>query len=87
MSTHNPTEFVEASYDLDKVGDDVATEYDRIAIGFMAKDAEWHAYNTKRLLWKIDLRLLPWLVLMYTTNFLDRTCVALSSLWELSKAN
>ena len=48
-------------------------DYDTIAAQFFAKDAEWHAYKTKKLLWKVDLHLLPWLVLMYTTNFLDRT--------------
>ena len=36
------------------------TDYDVIAMGYIAKDAEWHAYKTKKLLWKVDLRLLPW---------------------------
>jgi hypothetical protein len=35
-------------------------DYDNIASDFISKDAEWHAYQTKKLLWKVDLRLLPW---------------------------
>ena len=73
MSAKDPTEAIELADLPDKLGDGPDTEYDRIAVGFMSRDAEWHAYKTKRLLWKVDLHLLPWLVLMYTTNFLDRT--------------
>ena len=39
---------------------------------FASRDAEWHQQKTRQLLWNVDLHLLPWIVLMYLTNFLDR---------------
>jgi hypothetical protein len=39
---------------------------------FDAADAEWHTKKTKALLRKVDIHLLPMLVLMYLLNFLDR---------------
>jgi hypothetical protein len=39
---------------------------------FAEKSPEWHDEATKRLLRKVDLRLLPVLILMYLLNFLDR---------------
>ena len=64
---------VEMAGAADKLAGGDETDYDRIAIQFMTRSSEWNAEKTKQLLWKVDLRLLPWLVLMYTTNFLDRT--------------
>lgn len=45
-----------------------ATEFPRIA----AMTPEERATLEKKLLWKIDMRLLPMLVLMYIMNYLDR---------------
>ncbi len=42
---------------------------------FMAADEEWHQGMTKKLIRKIDLHLLPMLILMYLLNFLDRKYV------------
>lgn len=39
---------------------------------FAFRDEDWHRQETKKLLRKIDSHLLPWIVLMYLTNFLDR---------------
>lgn len=39
---------------------------------FKAKDEAWHQAETKKLLRKVDVRLLPPLVAMYLLNFLDR---------------
>ncbi|RYP80773.1 hypothetical protein DL770_006093 [Monosporascus sp. CRB-9-2] len=39
---------------------------------FMAADEGWHENMTKKLLRKVDLHLLPMLVMMYLLNFLDR---------------
>ncbi|ORY58889.1 major facilitator superfamily domain-containing protein [Pseudomassariella vexata] len=64
---------------------EAVSDYDIIAMDFISKDAEWHAYKTKKLLWKVDLRLLPWLILMYTTNFLDRTALAQARLGTLEQ--
>ncbi|OAA60348.1 Major facilitator superfamily domain, general substrate transporter [Niveomyces insectorum RCEF 264] len=85
MDAKEPTDTVEMTDVLDKTGDGPDSEYERMALEFLLKDEEWHAYKTKRLLWKIDLRLLPWLVLMYTTNFLDRTALAQARLGTLEK--
>jgi hypothetical protein len=43
---------------------DVDAELQAFAIDFAQRDAEWYAYKTKHLLRKIDIHLLPWIVLM-----------------------
>jgi hypothetical protein len=50
-------------------------EIQAISIEFASRGSEWHKQETKRLVWKIDVHLLPWIVLMYLTNFLDRKWV------------
>ncbi|KAK5161644.1 hypothetical protein LTR04_003931 [Oleoguttula sp. CCFEE 6159] len=52
---------------------------------FSAKDAEWRAFHNKKLVRKIDLRLMPLLVLMYLLNFLDRSNLAQARLGTLEK--
>ena len=52
---------------------DPDAEIQAVSADFASRDGEWHAYHTKQLLRKIDIHLLPWIVLMYLTNFLDRT--------------
>lgn len=42
---------------------------------FAARDNQWHARIERRLLVKVDLHLLPLLVIMYLLNFLDRKYV------------
>ena len=39
---------------------------------FANKDEEYHKRLKKKLMWKVDLHLLPFLVIMYILNFLDR---------------
>ena len=39
---------------------------------FALADQEWHHVMTKKLMRKVDLRLLPMLSIMYLLNFLDR---------------
>lgn len=39
---------------------------------YAGKDDGWHRKMTKQLLRKVDLHLLPFLVIMYLLNFLDR---------------
>lgn len=53
----------------------VDAERQAMSIEFASRDADWHNATTRKLLWKIDLHLLPWVVLMYLTNFLDRKYV------------
>lgn len=47
---------------------------DQIALfrQFTAASAEWHDDTAKKLMRKVDLHLLPMLILMYMLNFLDR---------------
>lgn len=40
---------------------------------FAAKDDQWKAIHTKKLLRKIDFHLLPFVIIMYTLNILDRS--------------
>lgn len=54
----------------------IDTEQQAIYAEFAAKDDEWKAEHTKKLLRKVDLHLLPFLILMYTLNFLDRSNLA-----------
>lgn len=56
-----------------------------ISISFASQGPEWHKQISKKLLLKIDLHLLPWIVLMYLTNFLDRTALAQARLGTLEK--
>lgn len=75
---HSPVH-VESAQDV-KTG---SPEFLSLAARFASRDADWHRQHTKRLLWKIDLHLLPWIVLMYLTNFLDRKYA--SSPWYFLK--
>ncbi|TKA36942.1 hypothetical protein B0A49_12948, partial [Cryomyces minteri] len=52
---------------------------------FSTKDAEWRAFHNKKLVRKIDLRLMPLLVVMYLLNFLDRSNLAQARLGTLEK--
>ena len=61
----------------------VAADKQDIYMNFASKDAEWRAYNKKKLLRKVDIRLLPLLILMYLLNFLDRSNLAQSRLGTL----
>lgn len=54
-------------------------------LSYASKDEEWKAYHTKKLLRKVDIRLLPLLVLMYLLNFLDRSNLAQARLGALEK--
>lgn len=39
---------------------------------FAANDAEWHKTFEKKLMRKVDLRLIPLMIIMYLNNFIDR---------------
>ncbi|KAF2495132.1 MFS general substrate transporter [Lophium mytilinum] len=71
------------SYELKQQNANPDDELQAHAADFAQRDAEWHAFKTKELLWKIDVQLLPWIVLMYLTNFLDRTALAQARLGSL----
>lgn len=50
-----------------------------------SKDAEWKARHTTQLLRRVDIRLLPLLILMYLLNFLDRSNLAQARLGTLEE--
>ncbi|OCL01459.1 MFS general substrate transporter [Glonium stellatum] len=52
---------------------------------FKARDALWHAQETNKLLRKVDVHLLPLLIIMYLLNFLDRNNLAQARLGSLEK--
>ncbi|KAK2611988.1 hypothetical protein QQS21_001953 [Conoideocrella luteorostrata] len=52
---------------------------------FANKDAEWIATNDKKLVRRIDLHLLPFLIVMYLLNFLDRSNLAQARQGSLEK--
>ncbi|TVY65739.1 putative transporter, partial [Lachnellula suecica] len=52
-------------------------------LSYAARDDEWRALHTKSLLRKVDIRLLPCLILMYLLNFLDRSNLAQARLGGL----
>ncbi|KAI9736697.1 MAG: hypothetical protein M1834_000901 [Cirrosporium novae-zelandiae] len=52
---------------------------------FQTKTPEWHSQETNRLLRKVDLHLLPLLILMYLLNFLDRSNLAQARLGSLEE--
>jgi hypothetical protein len=45
---------------------------DALYQAYISKGPEWHQNMTRRLLRKVDLHLLPFLIVMYLLNFLDR---------------
>lgn len=47
-------------------------EQDALYQAYASKSPEWHHKMTRTLLRKVDLHLLPFLILMYLLNFLDR---------------
>lgn len=52
---------------------------------FNSRDEEWRKSATKKLVRKIDTRLLPFLVVMYLLNFLDRANLAQARQGDLEK--
>jgi hypothetical protein len=56
-----------------------------IYLEFASQDSQWKDLHTKRLLRKVDWRLLPLLILMYLLNFLDRSNLAQARLGTLEK--
>lgn len=56
-----------------------------IYLEFAAQDDQWKALHTKKLLRKVDFKLLPFLALMYLLNFLDRSNLAQARLGTLEE--
>jgi len=48
------------------------SDQDVLYQAYVSKSPEWHQQMTRTLLRKVDFHLLPFLVLMYLLNFLDR---------------
>jgi hypothetical protein len=48
------------------------TDQDVLYQAYASKSPEWHQKMTRTLLRKVDYHLLPFLILMYLLNFLDR---------------
>ncbi|KAK9453372.1 major facilitator superfamily domain-containing protein [Dipodascopsis uninucleata] len=65
--------------ELKGVSDELKEQY----LTFMAKDAEWHSFMIKKLLYKVDLRMIPLLSVMYLLNMLDRSNLAQARLGSL----
>ncbi|PWI73896.1 MFS transporter [Purpureocillium lilacinum] len=74
----------------------IAKEHDGIVPGaneaqrqffleFASKDEEWRLIHEKKLLRRIDLHLMPFLVIMYLLNFLDRSNLAQARQGTLEK--
>ena len=66
----SPTDQIEHQETIAKK--DVDTEQDALYQAYASKGPEWHQKMTRTLLRKVDLHLLPFLILMYLLNFLDR---------------
>ncbi|KAL9056364.1 MAG: hypothetical protein Q9162_002955 [Coniocarpon cinnabarinum] len=60
-------------------------EQRRLHASFADQDSEWHAKMTRKLMFKIDIRLLPLLVAMYLLNFLDRNNLSQARLGTLEE--
>ncbi|BCR84563.1 uncharacterized protein ACHE_20021A [Aspergillus chevalieri] len=64
---------------------DDQTEQDILYQAYAAKGPEWHQRMTRKVLRKVDWHLLPFLVLMYLLNFLDRNNLSQARLGTLEK--
>ncbi|KAJ5288891.1 hypothetical protein N7478_001921 [Penicillium angulare] len=60
-------------------------EQDALYQAYAAKSPEWHQKMTRSLLRKVDWHLLPFLILMYLLNFLDRNNLSQARLGSLEK--
>lgn len=69
MTTLKPTEALVEDINKGETDNDVLYR------AYAAKGDEWHCRMTKRVVRKVDLHLLPLVVLMYLMNFLDRKYV------------
>ncbi|GIJ88073.1 hypothetical protein Asppvi_006989 [Aspergillus pseudoviridinutans] len=58
---------------------------DALYEAYASKGPEWHQQMTRRLLRKVDMHLLPFLVVMYLLNFLDRNNLSQARLGTLEK--
>jgi hypothetical protein len=56
-----------------------------VYLEYAAQTPQWKAHHTSRLLRKVDVRLLPLLILMYLLNFLDRSNLAQARLGTLER--
>ncbi|KAK2768157.1 hypothetical protein FQN54_000009 [Arachnomyces sp. PD_36] len=63
----------------------VAPEQRELYLQFQSKDDEWKEFHSKKLLRRLDFRLLPLIVLMYLLNFLDRSNLAQARLGTLEE--
>lgn len=69
MSTVQENEKLEGAVDqIEKVQDGAVSD----PYNFASRPEEWHREFKKRLLRKVDLRLLPMLCLMFLMSYLDR---------------
>ncbi|KAJ5135005.1 uncharacterized protein N7515_004283 [Penicillium bovifimosum] len=64
---------------------EVVFEQDALYHAYVSKSSEWHRDMTQRLLRKVDWHLLPFLILMYLLNFLDRNNLSQARLGTLEK--
>ncbi|KAL2869586.1 putative MFS transporter [Aspergillus lucknowensis] len=71
--------------DADVLPQKVHFEHDELYQAYAAKGDEWHRQMTRRLMRKVDLHLLPLLVLMYLLNFLDRNNLSQARLGTLEE--
>jgi hypothetical protein len=87
MATSNssPKAMDEKSLHEDEVSKSLADPMLAIYIEYAAQTPQWKAHHTSRLLRKVDVRLLPLLILMYLLNFLDRSNLAQARLGTLEK--
>ncbi|KAL4954215.1 major facilitator superfamily domain-containing protein [Aspergillus filifer] len=61
------------------------SEHDELYRAYASKSEEWHKQMTSRLMRKVDLHLLPLLVVMYLLNFLDRNNLSQARLGTLEE--
>ncbi|KAF9891595.1 hypothetical protein FE257_003606 [Aspergillus nanangensis] len=77
-------EFIEDPSTVEKPGV-VSQDQNALYQAYAAKDAQWHQMMTRKLLRKVDLHLLPFLVIMYLLNFLDRNNLSQARLGTLEE--
>lgn len=80
-----PKAFDEKSLHEDEVTKSPTDPMLAIYLEYASQPPQWKAHHTSRLLRKVDIRLLPLLILMYLLNFLDRSNLAQARLGTLEK--
>ena len=81
MADHPTTAVTEHRRSQEKMGFDHLEKTERVSL----QDEETDPVEERRIIRKVDWRLLPLLILLYTLTFLDRVNIGNARLWHMER--